>query len=217
LVSHSPDQVRAICDKAVVLSDGQAIGLGLPGEAVRLFRENLAEAGDALAAAIAAPSEPAVLAVAQPLRAQPVRVTGVTFSHPGSADRPYVATGEPLVVHVHFVADEPTATASFVVEIRDETGRSLVRSASADLGASLAVATGAGTVSFSYPAVPFTDGAYDVSVGVEHRAGGEWDDWKEGVAKIEVMNPTKNLGLVDLPATVTLEQAGVTLGPAVAR
>ena len=47
-VSHSPDQVRAICDRAVVLSDGKMIGLGPPGEAVRLFRETLLEAGDTL-------------------------------------------------------------------------------------------------------------------------------------------------------------------------
>src|SRR5580700_7952822 len=48
-VSHSPDQVRSICDRAVVLSDGEMIGLGLPGEAVRIFREVLLEAEDVLA------------------------------------------------------------------------------------------------------------------------------------------------------------------------
>jgi ABC-2 type transport system ATP-binding protein len=30
-VSHSPDQVRAICDQAVVLSDGRMVGHGTPG------------------------------------------------------------------------------------------------------------------------------------------------------------------------------------------
>ena len=30
-VSHSPDQVRSICDRAVVLSDGEMIGFGPPG------------------------------------------------------------------------------------------------------------------------------------------------------------------------------------------
>ena len=49
LVTHSPDQVRAVCDRAVVLSDGVMIGEGAPGEAVRLFRERLMEAGDELA------------------------------------------------------------------------------------------------------------------------------------------------------------------------
>ena len=50
-VTHSPDQVRAICDQAVVLSDGRLVGYGTPGEAVRIFRENLLEAGDVLSQA----------------------------------------------------------------------------------------------------------------------------------------------------------------------
>jgi ABC-type polysaccharide/polyol phosphate transport system ATPase subunit len=53
-VSHSPDLVRSICDRAVVLSDGELIGAGVPGEAIRLFRERLLEAGDALGASEAA-------------------------------------------------------------------------------------------------------------------------------------------------------------------
>jgi ABC-type polysaccharide/polyol phosphate transport system ATPase subunit len=40
-VSHSPDQVRAICDRAVVLHNGAMVGLGSPGEMVRVFRETL--------------------------------------------------------------------------------------------------------------------------------------------------------------------------------
>ncbi|MGH9082445.1 MAG: ABC transporter ATP-binding protein, partial [Acidimicrobiales bacterium] len=48
-VSHSPDQVRSICDRAVVLADGNMIALGVPGEAVRIFREHLLEAGGVLA------------------------------------------------------------------------------------------------------------------------------------------------------------------------
>src|ERR1700728_1752026 len=47
-VSHSPDQIRSICDKAGVLSDGRLVGHGTPGEAVRIFREHLLEAGDIL-------------------------------------------------------------------------------------------------------------------------------------------------------------------------
>ncbi len=53
-VSHSPDLVRSICDRAVVLSDGELIGAGAPGEAIRLFRERLLESGDALGASEAA-------------------------------------------------------------------------------------------------------------------------------------------------------------------
>ena len=43
LVTHSPDQVRSICDRAVVLSHGNLMTDCLPGEAVRIFREGLLE------------------------------------------------------------------------------------------------------------------------------------------------------------------------------
>jgi len=49
-VSHAPDLVRNLCSRAVVLADGEMIGMGVPGEAVRLFRERLLEAGDVLGA-----------------------------------------------------------------------------------------------------------------------------------------------------------------------
>jgi ABC-2 type transport system ATP-binding protein len=40
-VSHSPELVRQICDRAVVLDHGQMIDIGPPGEAIRTFRESL--------------------------------------------------------------------------------------------------------------------------------------------------------------------------------
>jgi hypothetical protein len=83
----------------------------------------------------------------------------------------------------------------------------LVRSVSGDLGTVLDIPAGSGTVLFRYESFPFTDGVYDVSAGVEHRAGGALYDWKESAARVEVMNPTKTVGLVNIPARVTLESA----------
>ncbi len=48
LVTHSPDQVRSICDRALVLSRGTVISSSNPGEAVRMFRENLMDADEML-------------------------------------------------------------------------------------------------------------------------------------------------------------------------
>ena len=39
LVTHSPDTVRSICDRGVVLSHGHMIADAEPGEATRIFRE----------------------------------------------------------------------------------------------------------------------------------------------------------------------------------
>ncbi|MDQ1467610.1 MAG: lipopolysaccharide transport system ATP-binding protein, partial [Actinomycetota bacterium] len=47
-VTHAPDLVRQICDRAIVLDHGKIVLDGAPGEAVRSFREHLFS-GDALA------------------------------------------------------------------------------------------------------------------------------------------------------------------------
>src|SRR6202522_1897741 len=49
LVTHSPDQVRSICDRDVVLIHGDMVAEALPGEAVRIFREGLLEEEGSLA------------------------------------------------------------------------------------------------------------------------------------------------------------------------
>ncbi len=218
-VSHSADQVRSICNKAVVLSDGQVVAYGPPGEAVRIFRENLLEAGDVLSQAHAEEAAPAPVPIAhseQLDKSHPIRITGVTSEYPGSAERPYVTTGEPLTLTLHFTSAEATS-ASFVVEVRDPLGLCLLRTVSGDVGSVLDVPAGPGAVSFRYEAVPFTDGAYDISVGVEHRAGGELYDWREGAARIEVMNPTKAQGLIDIPVRVqVVTERAPGYGPAVA-
>ncbi len=40
-VTHAPDMVRQICDRAAVLDHGEMVAVGLPGEAVRAYREHL--------------------------------------------------------------------------------------------------------------------------------------------------------------------------------
>ncbi len=208
-VSHSPDQVRAICNKALVLSDGLMVSHGPPGEAIRIFRERLLEADGVLAlgerAEKAPPVDVAEPRVAPTDAAHPIRITGVTPSHPGDGERPYAVTGEPLTITVRYSAAEASRSASFVVEIRDDQQSTLLRTVSGDLDARLEIPAGTGSVSFHYDSFPFLDGVYSVSAGIEARAGGELFDWKESAAKVEVMNPTKSVGLVSIPVCVRVE------------
>ncbi|MGH9066404.1 MAG: ABC transporter ATP-binding protein [Acidimicrobiales bacterium] len=46
IVSHAPDQVRQICNRAFVLHHGHLVGAGPAGEAIRIFREHLRGAGE---------------------------------------------------------------------------------------------------------------------------------------------------------------------------
>jgi ABC-2 type transport system ATP-binding protein len=210
-VSQSPDQVRSVAKKVVVLSDGHMVANGDPGEAVRIFREHLLEAGDVLAADQAeevnpgaAPAPVRVVEITD--RLHPIRITEVIPVHPGTGERPYLITGEPLTVMLRYTSAEATTTASFVVEISDATGLVLMHTTSSDLDVHFAIAAGTGSVSFRYESFPFLDGVYTASVGIEGRSGGQLYDWKEGAATVEVMNPTRSVGMIALPVAVTLEQ-----------
>jgi ABC-2 type transport system ATP-binding protein len=209
-VTHSPDQVRAICDRAVVLADGALVAVGTPGEAVRLFREGLLEAGDVLSATVhdepgesEVPADvPVVVHTSPPDAAHPVRLTEVTTVFAGSGERPYMVTGDPLTVRLHYHASVATPSVSFVIELHDEFGGLLVRTDSGDLGPGFDLAAGDGSIDFVYDAVPLLDGNYQIFAGVESGPGGVLYDWREPAANIEVMNPGLATGIVLLPARV---------------
>jgi ABC-2 type transport system ATP-binding protein len=217
-VTHAPDQVRAICDQAVVLSDGRLVGYGTPGEAVRLFRETLLEAGDVLSPGMGEEPAPATdesivvagadTAPAGPPDVRPVRLTDVATIFAHSDDRPYMVTGDGLTIRLGFEAIEPVAGADFVIELRDAGGNLMIRSDSGDLDVHLDLEPGAGAVDFSFASFPFLDGVYDIAAGIEHGAGGVLFDWRDPAARLEVMNPGRATGTVSLPVRVELVRAG---------
>jgi ABC-2 type transport system ATP-binding protein len=200
-VSHSPDQVRAICNRAVVLSGGQMIGLGPPGEAVRLFRETLLEAGDTLEYGNGSTGAPIVVA---PVDSRPVRITAVTARHPGTGERNYLLTGEPITVRVEFEASSATNGVVFVLEMRDTTASMLLRTDTDQLDAHYDVPEGPGAVEFSFDSIPFLDGEYDLVVGIQSKLGGVQYDWQEPAAQFEVMNPGKAVGFISIPHQVAM-------------
>ena len=218
-VSHSPDQVRAICDRAVVLGDGEMIGLGTPGEAVRLFRERLLEAGDVLALPVPEPDQ-AIADGQQPAGAdqegggpvpaphRPVRLTGVSVAHSGTGERPYLLTGEPMSVRVEFEASEATDGVVFVLVMRDSNGTMLIQADTEVLGQYFDLPPGPGAVEFDFETIPFLDGAYDIGAGIQSRRGGVLYDWQEQAGKFEVMNPGKAVGIVAIPHRVTMLRVG---------
>ena len=236
-VSHSPDQVRAICDRAVVLSDGEMVGQGPPGEAVRLFRERLMEAGDVLALATPeepppeAPPGPAPVPVAPPGaappgaapaggapagtegdRSRPVRLAEVTAEHPGMGERRYLVPGETLVVRIGYQALVAAPGTVFAVELRMEDGTMLFRTDTEILGAPSDLAPGPGTVELHFDGLPLFDGSYDVNVGV-YGPGGILFDWREPACSFEMMNPGRSVGIVSLPVRVVGAGHGAPAAP----
>ncbi len=215
-VSHSPDQVRAICDRAVVLSDGQMIGFGTPGEAVRLFRERLLEADGVLnlGATEAPPVEeapvdetpvadaPAVVSVPEvhDPDTRPVRLTEIVPFFDHQDERHYLLPGETLTVRAAFAASRPTPGLIFSVEVRETSVDALLYKTDTEImGIDYDAPEGPGAIEFHFDSLPLFDGAYAVNVGVSSRADGVLYDWHEPACRFEVMNPSRSVGLVAMP------------------
>ncbi|HEX4081668.1 MAG TPA: ABC transporter ATP-binding protein [Acidimicrobiales bacterium] len=221
-VSHSPDQVRAICDRAVVLSDGVMIGHGTPGEAVRLFRERLMEAGDVLALGggdeppAPDPSPPSTgPAVLPPTisaipvegtaadRSRPVRITDVLAFYPEANERRYLLPRETLIVRAGYQASEATDGVVVAIEIRLDDGSVLFRTDTEIMGLRHDVAAGPGAVDFHFDDLPLFDGTYEVNVGITGPDGILYD-WREPACTFEVMNPGRATGVIAVPVKAAI-------------
>jgi ABC-2 type transport system ATP-binding protein len=205
LVTHSPDQVRSICDRAVVLSHGDLVTDCLPGEAVRIFREALLEED----ATLLLPEEgveqhaPVPIAVGVPDRDRPVRLTYTVHTYPRAEEVPYLTTGDTLTIGVGYHASIATDDVVFSLEIRDDDGNTITRTDTEVLGSRFDVPIGPGLVNFYLEGVPLLDGNFTYHIGVQSR-GGVLYDWREPAGTFEVMNPGRTTGHLYIKTTAHL-------------
>jgi ABC-2 type transport system ATP-binding protein len=202
-VSHSADQVRSICDRAVVLQTGEMIGMGTPGDAVRLFRERLLEADGAPPAEEAPPEvEPGQQGERFLLRIREV------FTSVSERENPVLESGEPFSVTAVFRVKEPIDSMNFIIEVHGAKGELLLRTDTNELGMPTDAPLGEGRVTFDFPSWPLSDGRYDISVGAQSRLGETTYDWRENVVSVEVVYHGKASGLLNLPLSASLTAGG---------
>jgi len=204
LVTHSPDQVRAICDRAIVLSHGNVVSEALPGEAVRIFREGLLEEGGAL---VVPPEEQPE---AQPISVMlgpdvehPVRITYAAHTYPRFGEVAYLSTGDSMTIGVGYHASIATDDVVFSLELRDIDGNCFMRTDTDILGERFDLPVGPGLVNFIIDDIPLMDGTFSYSVGILSK-GGVLFDWKEPGGAFDVMSPGKATGFITLPVRAVL-------------
>jgi ABC-2 type transport system ATP-binding protein len=203
LVTHSPDQVRAICDRAIVLSHGNVVSEALPGEAVRIFREGLLEEGGALAVPEEQPEERPIEVTLGPDVEHPVRITYAAHTYPRFEEVPYLSTGDELTIGVGYHASIATDDVVFSLELRDNDGNCFMRTDTDILGMRFDLPVGPGLVNFCLADIPLLDGTFSYSVGVLSK-GGVLFDWKEPGGSFDVMSPGKATGFITMPVRVIL-------------
>jgi len=180
LVTHSADQVRALCDRAVVLDSGLMIANGPVADALAIFRDAMMK--DAVAQQEAGD-------------VSDVTIDSVTTPN-GSFD---VANG----ASVHFDVQITSATAYSgyaLLEVFSRTG--VLVSRSDRMSAPVTLRPGANTVSVELPNVPLLDGVYDLNFGIVDERGANVKAWSEKVASMQVSYNGREGGLVELGAVI---------------
>jgi ABC-2 type transport system ATP-binding protein len=204
LVTHSPDQVRAICDRAVVLSHGDVVNEGPPGEAVRIFREGLLEEEGTLSMPEDLPEEGSPIAVVTgPDVEHPVRVSYTAHTYPRFEEVAYLSTGDSLTIGVGYHASIATDDVVFSLELRDSDANCFLRTDTDILGLRFDLPVGPGLVNFVVDDVPLLDGTFTYSVGILSK-GGVLFDWREPAGTFAVMSPGKATGFITLPVRASL-------------
>jgi ABC-2 type transport system ATP-binding protein len=189
-VSHNADQIRTICDRAVVLDGGRMLTDASPGEAVRVFRESLG--GLPAADELGAPNR-------QERAVRNVEILGVDIV--GGAR---VHTGDALHLRVGLRTKEPVA-AGLVLEIHKLNGELLVRTDPDDVQARVEIPAGESVVTVDVDSFDVLDGAFQVNVGIVGTHGTPIYDWRECAASIEVTYEGRASGTIAMIPNVAVE------------
>jgi ABC-2 type transport system ATP-binding protein len=189
-VSHNADQIRAICDRAVVLEHGRMLADASVSEAVRVFRESLS--GEVTGDALGAPN--------RELRAvRNVEILGVDVV--GGAR---VRTGDALHLRVG-LRTKATVAAGLVLEIHKHNGELVVRTDPDDANAQIQIPEGESVVTVDVASFPVVDGAYQFNVGIVGPHGTAIFDWKECATSIEVTYEGRATGTLEMAPIVAVE------------
>ena len=181
-VTHNADQVRALCDRAVVLDSGDMVADGPTQDSLRIFREHM--------------MLDAVVRDAAHLLGT-IQIESVTTLE-GSFD---VKSGAGLHFDVAITA-QVAYSGNFVMELFSRTG--LLVSRSDAQGSPVNLVPGRNHISVDLAQIPLLDGTYDLNVGVLDHHGNTVIAWSEKAASIQVTYDGREGGLVELGASITL-------------
>lgn len=180
LVTHNADQVRALCDRAVVLDTGEMIADGNTQDSLRIFRAHLLED--------AAEHDSARLSSA-------ISIDNVT-SPSGSFE---VRSGSSFHLDVD-VLSASAYSGNFVMELFTRGGLLVNRSDAQ--GTPVNLVPGHNVVGIDLAQLPLLDGLYDLNVGIVDHRGHTVIAWREQAATIQVTYDGRGAGLVELGATI---------------
>ncbi len=186
MVTHGLDQVRQLCDRAILLEHGKILIDGDPIDVIRTFREkyeqdfssNVGEAAD-------------------PEKARPAEIVSVTVTSPDGSALRRIDPGDPVTIDVKVSARHPLPEWTVGIAIANQFENHVygvnTQMAKVDLGP----LNGTSTVRFAIPEVPLAEGQYFITAAVHPPRGAEWHR-VDRAAYFKVYSPANQDGVVYL-------------------
>jgi ABC-2 type transport system ATP-binding protein len=190
LVTHSPEQVRSLCDRAMVLDHGQLLHVGDVAQAISVYRSSLTDKGEEI------PDDGDAHRV-ELVNQSPVQFTGVSIDPPPEGRSTFLP-GDRLTISTRFKADEVVPVRGHLWVHRHD-GTLMVNASTLDLTGTDLFAEGPdGRFDYVIESVPFTDGHYLVTVVLQAPSEAREYDRNEQELTFEVFTGEPVLGPVRL-------------------
>jgi len=180
LVTHNADQVRALCNRAIVLDSGLMIADGPASEALRVFREHQLKDGHANDVAGTQAN---------------INIDSVTTPS-GSFE---VRSGAGIHLDVNLSAEQ-SYSGNFMFEIFTRTG--LLVSRSDPQASPVNLKQGPNRIGLDIAQLPLLDGVYDINVGIVDQRGSNVISWKEKAASMQVIYEGRESGIVEISSSI---------------
>ena len=180
LVTHNADQVRSLCDRAIVLDSGIMIADGPANEALRVFREHQLE--DAQANDVAGTQ---------------ANISFDSVTTPSGAFE--VRSGGAVHFDVNLSA-EHAYSGNFMFEIFTRSG--LLVSRSDPQTSPVNLKPGANHIGLDIAQLPLLDGVYDINLGIVDQRGSTVIAWKEQAVSLQVIYEGREGGIVEINSSI---------------
>ncbi|MDC4232655.1 ABC transporter ATP-binding protein [Actinomyces sp. B33] len=192
LVSHSADQVNAVCTRGIVLDHGRMVFDGDTQEAVHVLREGFERAGRM------------GKNLTPPLQGK-VRITSIEVIDAQGNRTHSVATGDDVRIRMRFTCDERMDQWLAGMTFETNLGQHLFTFDTRAANSVMPPVEGESVVVFSIPDLPLGDGTYRLNAGIADGEGRTLDH-RDDAWDIVVAGPYAGTGPIAMSPTITFSE-----------
>lgn len=203
-VSHSADLMRQICNRVIVLEQGEVATISDPPQAIGKFRQILLESSVAVSGQELSSLQEGVQIAAH----RKAKITGCEVLVSNDLSRSHVLPGDSVELRIGIDVFERLPGVMVVLSIFGSSGGLVFGATTEAIGQVYDLMPGHCTLVLRLDAMPLLDGAYTIDIALQDAGHGLVHDNAEGVGKFQVVNPGRFAGLIDIALDATLEQSG---------